>query len=279
MPYATLLAHIGADPASDSRLALAVDLANQFEAKLIGVGAEFYRTPYYGGPGADYSAGYMVASEIEAVEANLKRAGEKFRSVAAAVREGSEWRAAVQFPLAQVAAEARGADLVITGHANYPGASDFSVALPGAVIVQTGRPVLMAAPERAGLNAANIIVAWKDTREARRAVSDALPFLQRAKTIELVEICAGKNAAKTAEQRLADVAGYLLRHHVKANVSVQLEEKDVSPADQFLDCAAAQKADLIVAGAYGHTRLQEWVFGGFTRALLAQTKRPVFFSH
>lgn len=273
MSFATLLVHVEADPLADRRLALAVDLANQFDAKLIGVGAEFYRTAYYG------DDGYAMAAEMETVEADLKRAEEKFRSAAAAVRRGWDWRASVRFPVAEVAAEARAADLVITSRSGRRDASDYNVALPGALILQTGRPVLVAPPDAVQLKVASVVVAWKDTREARRAVSDALPFLQRAQTVHLTEICDSKDAAPAATNRLADVADHLLRHSVKATVSVGLSEKDATAPHHLLDVAERQHADLIVAGAYGHSRFQEWVFGGFTRALLAQTARAVLFSH
>jgi nucleotide-binding universal stress UspA family protein len=245
MSFKTLLVHVEADPTPDPRLALAIDLANQFDAKLIGVGAEHYRAAYYGGYGIDYGAGYLIAEEMESDEADLKRAEEKFRGSAAAVRE----------------------------------ASDYNIAQPGALILQTGRPVLVTPPEAARLTVASVVVAWKDTREGRRAVTDALPFLQRAETIQLVEICENKAAAPATAARLADVANHLLRHGVKTTVNADIAERDAASAEQLLDIVERQKADLIVAGAYGHSRLQEWVFGGFTRALLAQTARAVLFSH
>ncbi len=279
MSFKTLLVHVEADPPSDPRLALAIDLANQFDAKLIGVGAEFYRSLYYGGDGLDYGAGYLIAAEMESIEADLKRAAEKFRNAAAAVRGGWDWRAAVQFPLAEIAAESRAADLVITSRSFRRGVSGYNFAAPGALMLQTGRPVLVAPPEAAQLTVASVLVAWKDTREARRAVSDALPFLQAAERVQLVEICDGEDAAPSATARLADVADHLLRHGVKAAVSVDIADKDATAAEQLLDVAERQKADLIVAGGYGHARFQEWVFGGFTRALLAQTARAVLYSH
>lgn len=277
MSFKTLLVHIEAEPEPDPRLALAIDLANQFGAKLIGVGAELYRTTYYGGDG--YGTAYLIAAEMEVVEADLKRAEKKFRAAASAVHEGLDWRARAQFPLTEVAAEARAADLVIASRSGRRGTSDHNVALPGALILQTGRPVLVTPPDAARLKVASVVVAWKDTREGRRAVSDALPFLQRAELIQLAEICENKAAAPASEARLADVANHLVRHGVKATVNSAVAERGTSAAEQLLDIADRQHADLIVAGAYGHSRFQEWVFGGFTRALLAQTARAVLFSH
>lgn len=281
MVIATLLVHVEADSTTDSRLELAVDLANSYDAKLIGVGAELQRI--YGFAGAAYDDGYgsgaIVAAEIGAVEADLKRAEEKFRRVAAGVRQGSDWRAAVQFPPAKIAAEARAADLVITSRSHRQGSSDYQVAAPGALILQVGRPVLVVPPEAKRLDVNSVLVAWKETREARRAVYDALPFLQSAEKVKLVEVCDSTDAAPAATKRLKDVLDYLSRHGVTATVSVHVEEKDATAPHQLLDLAALQGADLIVAGGFGHSRLQEWVFGGFTRALLVQTERAVLFSH
>lgn len=273
MSITTLLVHVEADPMPDPRVTLAVDLANQFDAKLIGVGAEFYRAGYYD------DEGYTLVAEMTSVETDLKRAEEKFRKAAAGVRRGWDWRASVRFPLVGVAAEARAADLVITSRSGRRDASEYNVALPGGLILQIGRPVLMAPPDAVQLKAASVVVAWKDTREARRAVSDALPFLQRAQTVHVTEICDSKDEAPAATARLADVADHLLRHSVKATVSVVVNEKETTGPHHLLDVADRHNADLIVAGAYGHSRFQEWVFGGFTRALLAQTTRAVLFSH
>lgn len=276
MPFKTLLVHVEAEPASDPRLALAIDLAHQFDARLIGVGADI-DDPFasYGGV---YEAGPLIVAELEAVEADLRRAEEKFRSAAMALRHGSDWRVAMRFPVSGIAAEACAADLVVTSRSHGAGAAHDRDAWPGGLILQAGRPVLVTPPGVAELKAERVAVAWKDRRDARRAVADALPFLQRADTVLLVEVCENEDAA-SAEKRLTDVAAGLLQHGVKATVSVAVADANSSTAERFLKVAEQQDTDLIVAGGYGHGRLQEWVFGGFTRALLAQTRRAVLFSH
>ena len=274
MSFQTLLVHVEPYAVPDHRLALAVDLANQFDAKLIGVGAEIYRTS---GMGGEYGSAEIFTMLAADVDANLARAEKKFEAIAGSVRQGSEWRAGVQFPDQKIAAEARAADLVITSHRDD--SSIYTVGAPGALIMQTGRPVLVAPPDAEQLTVTNIVVAWKDTREARRAVSDALPFLKNAQSVLLVEISDSTEAAPAARQRLADVGDHLRRHGIEAEVMVVAEAKNGSAADQLLDIAAQQEADLIVVGGYGHSRLKEWVFGGFTRALLAQTRHAVLFSH
>ena len=156
----------------DPRLELAIDLANQFNARLIGIGAEHFRTAYYGD---DVIAGYYIAADMETVEADLNRAEEKFRLAAAAVQQGCDWRASRQFPLEAVTAEARAADLIVTSRSEWARGTDYKVALPGVLTLQAGCPVLVAPADTGHLKVANVVVAWKDSREARRAVADSLP--------------------------------------------------------------------------------------------------------
>lgn len=275
MAFKTFLLHVEANPMPDPRLELAIDLANQFDAKLIGIGAEHLRTAYYG----DDPLGYVVVADMETIEADLKFAEEKFRLVAKAVLRGCEWRSSTRFPLEGVTEEARAADLVVTSPSVWARGTDYKVALPGVLILDAGRPVLVTPPGASHLKIASVVVAWKDAREARRAVADALPFLEAAIAVHLVEICGSKDAVPAATARLADVAGFLNRHGVKSATYVEVEEKGSTAVEQLLDFSARKHADLIVAGAYGHNRLREWVFGGFTRALLNQTAHAVLFSH
>ncbi len=278
MSFATLLVPVDAHPEPDSRLALAIDLANQLGAKLIGMGADFYRVAYYSEYGSGYGSEFLIAAEIDAVAADLKRAEEQFRAAASAVKRGSEWRLAARFPFAEIAAEARAADLVITS-TSPRGATEYNVAAAGELVLRAGRPVLVAPANTAHLKVSSVVVAWKDTRETRRAVSDALPFLKAAAKVEVVEICDDKDGAAVATARLRDVAGYLLGHGIEATFEVGVAGKGAGAAAQLLDLAERHEADLIVAGGYGHARLREWVFGGFTRALFVQTRTAVLFSH
>jgi nucleotide-binding universal stress UspA family protein len=278
MTYATLLVPVEAEPPIDHRLSLAIDLANQFDATLIGVGAEVWRPPIRGG---DFDGGYapsVYAAEMAFLEADLKRSEAKFKAAGAGVRQGMDWRSATASPIAKIAAEARAADLVVTSRSARLGASEDNVAKPGALVLQAGRPVLVAPPEADKLDLSCAVIAWKDTREARRAMADALPLLKRAGAVVVAEVCYHSDAA-SAKVRLDDVAAQLLRHGVSASTTVCVEEIDVRAIDQFLELADQHKAGLIVAGAYGRSRFQEWVFGGFTRGLLAQTKRAVLLSH
>jgi nucleotide-binding universal stress UspA family protein len=277
MTYTALLVPVQGNNDPDDRLAFAVDLANQFDAKLIGVGAEIWRSPFGDIDGGSAMA-ELIESEIADVEADLSRAEAKFSRVATTVRRGMDWRSALEFPDRKIATEARAADLIVTSRSTGRGTSDYNVAAPGALVLQAGRPVIVAPAESSKLELGSVLVAWKDTRESRRSVADALPFLKRARSVIVAEICHHDDFSAT-DIHLNDVAENLRLHGVHASTTVGIEEKDINAAHQFLDLADQNKADLIVAGAYGHSRFQEWVFGGFTRALLAQTSRAVLLSH
>lgn len=138
MAITSILVHVEANPMPDSRLELAIDLANQLDAKLIGVGAEHLRIPYFGN---DISAAYFVAADMEAIDADMSRSEEKFRLAATAVRQGSDWRASTRFPLEEVTVQARAADLIVTSRSNRGHETDYTVTLPGILILQAGRPV------------------------------------------------------------------------------------------------------------------------------------------
>jgi nucleotide-binding universal stress UspA family protein len=279
MTYTSLLVPVEADFEPDCRLAFAVNLANQFDAKLVGVGAEHWRSPVSGVFDIGYVEGDLIQDKIDDVTLDLKRAEAKFKSIAAAVHKGVDWRSSVSFPLSEITAQARCADLIVTSRIARYGVSDYyTVAAPGALALQAGRPVIIAQADATKLELRSVVIGWKDTRESRRVVTDALPLLKRAQTVVIAEVCNHQDADET-KLRLDDVAGRLLRHGVQANTTVCVEEKGSHAPQQFLEMADQYKADLIVAGAYGHSRIQEWVFGGFTQALLSQSSRAVLLSH
>ena len=121
------------------------------------------------------------------------------------------------------------------------------------------------------------MVGWKDTREARRAVVDALPLLQKAKEVTVVEIIENDGDRAAAGRRVADVAAWLGRHQVDACHMVPTF--GATPSSSSSTHASDIEADIIVAGAYGHTRMREWIFGGVTRDLITKSSRCSFLSH
>jgi nucleotide-binding universal stress UspA family protein len=148
---------------------------------------------------------------------------------------------------------------------------------PGGAVLKLGRPALVVPEAVETFRGEHVVIGWKDTREARRAVRDALPLLQRATQVTIVEAC-GPDDEKTALGRLDDVTRYLTYHQVKGGPKVMIEQKG-SGASQLIHIARDERADLLVTGAYGHSRLGEWIFGGMTRDLLASSPICCLMSH
>jgi nucleotide-binding universal stress UspA family protein len=122
-----------------------------------------------------------------------------------------------------------------------------------------------------------VIVGWKDTREARRALLDALPFLREAQRVTIVEICMPGGEEK-ARQDIDDVARYLTRHKINSGPWITLQQEGTG-ASQLIRVAQDERADLVVVGAYGHSRLSERMFGGMTQDLLAVSPICCLMSH
>jgi nucleotide-binding universal stress UspA family protein len=182
---------------------------------------------------------------------------------------------------ATVALHARYADLTVLGQANpydpQAGRSDDATVVT--TVMSSGRPVLVVpfAGEFPTL-AEHVLVAWNASREAARAVNDALPLLERAKMVTVLAINPRHGIGGHGDVPAADIALHLARHGVRAEASHTVA-RDIPDGEALLSYAADIGADLIVAGAYGHSRAREMVFGGVTRTLLAEMTVPVFLSH
>ncbi len=276
MSFASILVHVEVDPASEPRLRLAADLANQFDAALVGVCAEVYEPPA-AAAAIGYLDGETMVAEAGAIRQDLKLTEARFGDVAKTVRAGADWRAGVGLPSEAIIQESRAADLIVCGPRKADQWGFHEHVDAGEVLMGAGRPVLVTPPGLSRLDAASIVVAWKETREARRAVRDALPLLKRAKQVLIAEVC-GTRDDSDARARLADVAEFLGRHGVKASTAVR-HAGNGSATAALLQIADMQDAGLIVAGGYGHARMREWAFGGVTRELLSGISRPVLLSH
>jgi nucleotide-binding universal stress UspA family protein len=269
MSFATLMVHVDVEPKSDARVRLAAQLADRFTSTLIGISACVL--PPYPAEGAYFVTREFVEQEQQDILAALQRTEASFRAAAGekgAKLEWLEWRSAVNLPETFVVSEARSADLVIVGRAPSP--MDICRCLdPGAAVLRMGRPMLVVPPGVDTLKAERILIGWKDGREARRALQDSLPLLHDAQSVAIVEVCDDSTEA-LARSHVEDVARYLTRHRISVG-SVTAAAAKHGVADHLIDLARVEGADLIVTGAYGHSRLGEWIFGGVTRELLASS--------
>jgi nucleotide-binding universal stress UspA family protein len=274
MAYAVMMVHVDIDDAFDARLRLAAALAKRFGSTLIGVCATLL--PPYPAETGTYVTKEFVEEERAAVATLLARREEAFRRIAGAGGVKLEWRSSMDLPDDVVAREARAADLVIIGRVSAPGGVVRSID-PGRVALRAGRPALIVPPGVEAVRAERIVIGWKDTREARRAVQDALPLLHEAKHVRVVEIRDVADDAR-AQQRVDDVARYLGRHRIAADTLV-VTQAGGHAGGALMRVAQEDGADLIVAGAFGQSRLGEWIFGGATRDLLSSSPLCCLLAH
>jgi nucleotide-binding universal stress UspA family protein len=268
MTYATLMVHLQPGRSNAGILAIARDLAERLHAGIIGIAA---CQPMQIVEGDGYVPADLVQADRDEIEKEIKTAEMEFRSAFQTRGAPVEWRSAVMFgSLADyIAGQARCADLVITSAA-------WQQAKISDLVMQIGRPVLIVPAATDTLDLDHVLVAWKDTRETRRAALDALPLLKRAKRVTLVEI-AGEQDFAAGRMHLEDVAKWLKSHGVSAGVLVS--SSTGNDAMRLKAIAQEQGADLIVAGAYGHSRLREFVLGGVTHDLLLCANRCALVSH
>lgn len=184
------------------------------------------------------------------------------------------------FPQNTAAMHARYADLTVLPAMPRDGAETMLVHDHFHDILRhSGRPLLVV-PEgsTATLPPKRVVIAWKPTREASRAVADAMPLLHRAEMVHVLVIDPAIGESAHGGEPGADIAAHLARHGLKVEV-VTRPSMNFSAAYAVLEYARTVGADLVVAGGYGHSRLREAVLGGTTRELLQTTHLPVLFSH
>lgn len=274
MSFATLLVYVDVDGELSARVPLAAELADRFQSHLIGLSAWMPRPAFV-------VEGVVVdpeptESDLEKMRAVLGRRGEQFRAVTETGGRRVEWRSELDFPTECVARQARAADLIVIGRDRLP-YDPYRFTDSGALTLRAGRPVMVVPPGVRSLPAKRAVIAWKDTREARRAVQDALPFLHIANEVIILEVCE-VGGEQEAQHRLKDVANYLGRHRISV-VAERVRPVDGTVANTLLRLVEEQSVDLIVTGAYGHSRLGEWVFGGMTHDLLNSSPVCCLFSH
>jgi nucleotide-binding universal stress UspA family protein len=171
---------------------------------------------------------------------------------------------------------ARRFDLAMVAQAK-PDASPARQLILEAALFDSGRPMLVVPYiQRAGLKLDNVMVCWDGSRSAARAVGDAMPFLARAKAVEVVLVAS--EPGKSNEIAGADIAHHLARHGLKVELK-QIVVRDLDVANTILSHAADAGTDFIVMGGYGHSRLREFVLGGATRDLLSAMTVPTLMSH
>jgi nucleotide-binding universal stress UspA family protein len=281
MAIRDILVHLDGTADSTARLDLAAGLAQRLSAHLVGLYVLDVPLPVFAG--GDVGGGAVTAELITAmrdeVVAEAARVASVFRERLRRDGIAGEWREAEGTTATQVALHGRYVDLVLVGQANPDGSNPAATATVEAALFTSGRPVLVVPSIWAGGSVGRrALIGWNASREAARAVNDALPLLAGAESVTVLTIDAEAKPDGNAGEAGAEIALHLARHGVPATVR-RVAGAEISAGDVLLNEAADLASDLIVIGGYGHSRLRELVLGGATRTLLGQMTVPVLMAH
>lgn len=278
MTYKTILVHLNNERRSGPLLECAMALGERFGSHVIGlyVFPAFRLTPPVPMPFSRELAG-TLRGELREEERRIRLVFDtvsKGRSVVA------EWRSVTseRRPVADIVLDhARAADLVIASQADPDWGFSDILDCPDRLAIECGRPVLVIPSSgRCSGIPRTVLVAWNGRRESVRALFDAVPLLTLAETVEVLTV--DERSRDEASLPDTEIAAALARHGAKVKLT-RLIPRNGSAAGEIRARAIDLNADMLVMGAYGHSRLSEFVFGGATRHLLKEMTIPVLFSH
>jgi nucleotide-binding universal stress UspA family protein len=272
-----ILVHVDSNSTTPARLKVAIELAQQHDAHLTGL---------YVDPGvklpplmdAPLPASFFDELQQQAL-ANREQATQTFNEAVANTQLLTEWRVADGELVRTLETHGSYADLLVVGQTSDDDTKVVAGGLADAAVLGVGRPVLVipyiGAQRAVGRR---VLVAWNGSRESVRAVNDALPLLQRAEVVEVMFVNPPEQRALGGHIAGTDISLHLARHGVRVQTH-QAASSDIDTGDLLLSRAADFGADLIVMGAYGHSRIREFVFGGVTHHVLRHMTVPVLMSH
>jgi nucleotide-binding universal stress UspA family protein len=280
MSFPTLLVHLDDDARAEVRLAQALQLAQRFSSCLVGVSS---RRPVSWA--ADSPQALLAPDVVSLAIASAQRAAHRRE---AAFLRACDHAEIASFevvgdddePARALVRRSRCADLVVLGQPDpYDPEHAQRREIVDQVVLKSARPsLLLPYAGRIETLGDNILVAWDESREAARAIADALPLLRRARTVHLVQFDPSAGGSGVIDQsRNQPVLDWLRRHGITAKAAVAWSTADVGNA--LLSHAADVGADLLVMGAWGQSRLTERVLGGATRTVMGSMTLPVFTSH
>jgi nucleotide-binding universal stress UspA family protein len=269
MSYATVMVSLTVDQSNEAVLEVAGQLAEKFDARVIGIAAAVLGPPPY------FMASDFAQDFVDQGEASIrKRMAEievQFRAAMNGRTRDVEWRCSLELPARYIVREARAADIVVAASAGEALVDPFAVAGPNDLVMQVGRPLLVVPPSVRWLDLRSALVAWKDGAEARRAIAGALPLLRKAGEVVVAAIAQDENDRSEMLRQADDVVSWLARHGIQAS---SMAPEGIGNAQIRLDRIAGDiTAGFVVAGAYGHSRFREWVLGGVTQHLVQQDAR------
>lgn len=283
MPYKEVLVVLDPEPGSAERISVAAAIAERFEARLIGLYVAINlelpgRFEYFEIGAPLLRSAYRDMDAI--IEADAEKARALFEANASSRRITSEWRKVCGNPAELAAGHGRYADLIVIGQLNPDDTlASINRPRPEEVVLLAGRPVLVVPYVGTFATVGQRIgIGWDAGREATRAINDAIPLLAAASSVTVMTVDQKIDGARHGQVPGADIALYLARHGVTATVDA-MTSSGIGVGDTLLSRASDIGADLLVMGAYGHSRVRELLLGGATRTVLRTMTLPVLMSH
>jgi nucleotide-binding universal stress UspA family protein len=272
-----VVVNLSGDTAQDFAAAYAVSVAQAFEAHLGGVA--FVYEPVIPGSLLGGIPTDLIEAQREENAKTAKAAVARFE--AAVARAGISAQSRIMDASVEGAADlfgriARRFDLAVVGQAR-PGEGASEELLIEGALFESGRPVVVVPyVQERPLSLERALVCWDGSRPAARAIADALPFLRRAKSVEIVAVSGERG--KGRELVGTNMAAHLARHGLAVELK-RISAGDVDVPSTIRKYAVDGGASFMVMGGYGHSRLREFILGGVTRTILASTTIPVLMSH
>ena len=277
MALRDILLHVDSSRSCGARLEAAIQVAQTSGAHLAGL--YVVQLPSFPSYAEVNIPQEILQANARAAQARADAAKKTFLDATNRVGLSAEWRCVEGDLASHLTVHARYVDLTLLGQVEHDDPEATSPGLIDRIALGAGRPVL--AIPYIGLSqplGQKVVVGWNASREAVRAINDALPLLARAQHVTVLSINPPSGEAGDGDIPSADICLHLARHGVKAEAH-QLPAQDIEAGAMLLSYAADQGADLIVTGAYGHSRLRELVLGGVTRHLLEHMTVPIYMSH
>ncbi|MBP0588626.1 universal stress protein [Paraburkholderia sp. LEh10] len=279
MSYKSILVQLDTGAHAHPRLEIALRLAHRFHARLTGLFTTYV---------PDRHAFFVMAGTADYYAAHERRRHEHaaalerlFHAELARANVDGRWIGATGYANDIVPPYARLADLIVAGQTDRNDPESFIAdQFVEHLLMSAGRPVLLVPSSGSfATPGQRVLVAWDGSREATRAIHDAMPFLSHAANVTLLTVNATRGEPPAWRIPGADIALTIARHGVNVDVREVGADSDTPIGDVLLSQAAESGCDLLVMGAYAHSRLHELVLGGATRTLLKSMTLPVLMSH
>ena len=284
MAFKDILVALDAGRPAHGRAELAATLAGRFDAHLTGlhttIGTRLPRRRDYFDYAGNLAPTPVYADLDEKMQMDVELTRFMFEDIANRHGVSAEWRDASGYPSTLVALHGRYVDLIVLGQ---PDPDDMRGSLfwprPEEVALAVGRPMLVIPYAGAWHDIGQrVLVGWDGSREATRAINDAMPLLAAARSVTVLAVDPADGAAGHGDIPGADIALHLARHGVRANIETTVSD-GIGAGNTLLSRASDLDADLLVMGAYGHSRVRELLLGGATQTVLESMTLPVLMAH